>query len=307
VLDFGSVSLLQRPHADMTPFPGQSLRLAAPAGARRKMPWPPRSRLPRRPGCQMLARPGTRSTPPSPRITSRCRAGVQRISAPTPTPSSGTAGSCMASTRPVAPRQLDARVLRGRKAMRCALEYHHRSGLRIGVAGAASQIRQAAVRKSSLRQRSATGEKGFLVSPTIAGQWEKQVPELKAQPGFAEAFMPGGRAPRPGERFSLSGARGGSRADREIQRRGVLRGALADNRSAREKTRRGDGAPRIWRPTARTGSRRWQSTTAATPARAAAQRPGVVRSDRTRPSRSTSISPRSRSDGTTACTCRSKR
>jgi len=42
---------------------------------------------------------------------------------------------------------------------------------------------------------------GFLVSPTIAGQWEKQVPELKAQPGFAEAFMPGGRAPRPGERF----------------------------------------------------------------------------------------------------------
>jgi gamma-glutamyltranspeptidase/glutathione hydrolase len=45
------------------------------------------------------------------------------------------------------------------------------------------------------------GREGFLVSPTIAGQWEKQVPELKAQPGFAAAFMPGGRAPRPGERF----------------------------------------------------------------------------------------------------------
>ncbi len=42
---------------------------------------------------------------------------------------------------------------------------------------------------------------GFLVSPTIAGQWEKQVDELKVQPGFAEMFMPGGRAPRPGERF----------------------------------------------------------------------------------------------------------
>src|SRR5919109_72988 len=38
------------------------------------------------------------------------------------------------------------------------------------------------------------GRKGFLVSPTIAGQWEKQVPELKEQPGFAQAFMPGGRA-----------------------------------------------------------------------------------------------------------------
>src|SRR5512145_1443449 len=45
------------------------------------------------------------------------------------------------------------------------------------------------------------GREGFLVSPTIAGQWDKQVPELKNQPGFAEAFMPHGRAPRAGERF----------------------------------------------------------------------------------------------------------
>ena len=45
------------------------------------------------------------------------------------------------------------------------------------------------------------GREGFLVSPVIAGQWEKQVAELKSQPGFAAAFMPGGRAPRPGERF----------------------------------------------------------------------------------------------------------
>jgi gamma-glutamyltranspeptidase/glutathione hydrolase len=45
------------------------------------------------------------------------------------------------------------------------------------------------------------GRDGFLVSPTIAGQWAKQVPELKSQPGFAQAFMPDGRAPLPGERF----------------------------------------------------------------------------------------------------------
>jgi gamma-glutamyltranspeptidase/glutathione hydrolase len=45
------------------------------------------------------------------------------------------------------------------------------------------------------------GERGFLVSPTIAGQWAAQVEELKVQPGFAKAFMPGGRPPRPGERF----------------------------------------------------------------------------------------------------------
>ena len=47
------------------------------------------------------------------------------------------------------------------------------------------------------------GREGFLVSPTIAKQWEKQVPELKDQPGFAKYFMPGGRAPRPGERFKF--------------------------------------------------------------------------------------------------------
>ncbi len=45
------------------------------------------------------------------------------------------------------------------------------------------------------------GREGFLVSPTIAGQWEKQVPELKAQPGFARAFLPDGRPPRPGQLF----------------------------------------------------------------------------------------------------------
>jgi gamma-glutamyltranspeptidase/glutathione hydrolase len=45
------------------------------------------------------------------------------------------------------------------------------------------------------------GREGFLVSPTIAGQWAKQVPELKNQPGFADAFLPDGRPPEPGERF----------------------------------------------------------------------------------------------------------
>jgi gamma-glutamyltranspeptidase/glutathione hydrolase len=48
------------------------------------------------------------------------------------------------------------------------------------------------------------GRDGFLVSPTIAGQWQKQVPELKNQPGFANAFMPEGRAPRAGERFRFA-------------------------------------------------------------------------------------------------------
>jgi gamma-glutamyltranspeptidase / glutathione hydrolase len=45
------------------------------------------------------------------------------------------------------------------------------------------------------------GRHGFLVSPTVAEQWAAQVPLFEAQPGFAEAFLPGGRAPKPGELF----------------------------------------------------------------------------------------------------------
>ncbi|WAJ44680.1 gamma-glutamyltransferase family protein [Mycobacterium sp. Aquia_216] len=45
------------------------------------------------------------------------------------------------------------------------------------------------------------GRNGFPVSPTIAQQWDAQVPLFKSQPGFAEAFLPDGRAPKPGERF----------------------------------------------------------------------------------------------------------
>jgi len=45
------------------------------------------------------------------------------------------------------------------------------------------------------------GRDGFLVSPTIARQWAAQVAELKVQPGFAEAFLPHGQPPAPGQRF----------------------------------------------------------------------------------------------------------
>ncbi len=42
---------------------------------------------------------------------------------------------------------------------------------------------------------------GFPVSPTIAEQWALQVPVFRDQPGFAAAFLPNGRAPKPGELF----------------------------------------------------------------------------------------------------------
>ncbi len=48
------------------------------------------------------------------------------------------------------------------------------------------------------------GRNGFLVSPTIARQWEIQAKELHNQPGYAAAFMPGGRPPQAGEMFSFA-------------------------------------------------------------------------------------------------------
>jgi len=44
-------------------------------------------------------------------------------------------------------------------------------------------------------------ENGFLISPTVARQWQTQAPQLIDQPGFAQAFLPGGRAPAAGELF----------------------------------------------------------------------------------------------------------
>ena len=43
---------------------------------------------------------------------------------------------------------------------------------------------------------------GYMVSPTISRLWAAQVPILKDVPGFAEHFMPRGRAPEPGETFT---------------------------------------------------------------------------------------------------------
>jgi gamma-glutamyltranspeptidase / glutathione hydrolase len=44
---------------------------------------------------------------------------------------------------------------------------------------------------------------GFMVTPTISRLWASQATELHLQPGFADAFMPRGRAPAPGEKFSF--------------------------------------------------------------------------------------------------------
>ncbi len=76
---------------------------------------------------------------------------------------------------------------------------------------------------------------GYLVSPTIAMQWDKQVEELKVQPGFAEAFMPDGRAPRAGERFRFKAA--GDVLEQIARTKGeaFYRGAVAEKIEAHAK------------------------------------------------------------------------
>ncbi len=49
-------------------------------------------------------------------------------------------------------------------------------------------------------------ERGFAVSPITQGKWKLAEPLLKDQPGFAQHFLPKGRAPEVGEHFTLAGA-----------------------------------------------------------------------------------------------------
>jgi gamma-glutamyltranspeptidase/glutathione hydrolase len=49
-------------------------------------------------------------------------------------------------------------------------------------------------------------ERGHAVAPIVAGKWAAAVPDLRDQPGFAQAFLPHGRAPRTGERFVFKAA-----------------------------------------------------------------------------------------------------
>ena len=46
---------------------------------------------------------------------------------------------------------------------------------------------------------------GFLVSPTVRRQWQAQVPDLIGQPGYREAFAPGGEAPAIGALWTCPG------------------------------------------------------------------------------------------------------
>lgn len=105
------------------------------------------------------------------------------------------------------------------------------------------------------------GRNGFLVSPTVAEQWAAQVPLFERQPGFAEAFLPGGRAPKPGERFSLPDHAATLEAIATTRGEAFYRGALAAKLEAHASAHGGVMRAATSRLTAPTG---WARSTAAT-------------------------------------------
>src|SRR5690606_4605255 len=76
---------------------------------------------------------------------------------------------------------------------------------------------------------------GFAVSPIIARLWQMGGDRLGAQPGFAEAFLPEGRAPRAGERFRNPALATTLEAIVATEGESFYRGALAEKLAAHAK------------------------------------------------------------------------
>jgi len=70
-------------------------------------------------------------------------------------------------------------------------------------------------------------ERGYTVPPITARKWEAAAAELKDQPGFAEAFMPNGRAPAVGEHFRIPEAAWTLRRIAESKGRDYYEGDIA--------------------------------------------------------------------------------
>ena len=76
---------------------------------------------------------------------------------------------------------------------------------------------------------------GYGVSTITAQKWALQVPVLQDQPGFLDAFAPGGRAPRPGERFTFAAAAATLEAIAATRGESFYRGATAERIAAHAK------------------------------------------------------------------------
>ena len=71
-------------------------------------------------------------------------------------------------------------------------------------------------------------ERGFAVSPIVRDKWVRATPLLRNFPGFAEHFLPKGRAPEIGEHFVLGGAARTLKLIADTRGEAFYRGEIAD-------------------------------------------------------------------------------
>ncbi|WP_413742887.1 gamma-glutamyltransferase [Sodalis sp. RH15] len=72
-------------------------------------------------------------------------------------------------------------------------------------------------------------ERGVTIAPIVARKWQAAVPILAAQPGYAQTFMPAGRAPSIGEKFVFPGAARSLRLLADQGGRAFYEGEIAEN------------------------------------------------------------------------------
>ena len=72
-------------------------------------------------------------------------------------------------------------------------------------------------------------QRGYAVPVVVQQKWAAATPELRSVPGFAEAFLPWGRAPKVGERFRFPAAAKGLRAIAETRGEAFYRGPIAQS------------------------------------------------------------------------------
>jgi gamma-glutamyltranspeptidase/glutathione hydrolase len=70
-------------------------------------------------------------------------------------------------------------------------------------------------------------ERGYLVPVVVRQKWAAATPELQSQPGFAQSFLPWGRAPEVGELFRFPAAARGLRAIAQTRGQALYGGEMA--------------------------------------------------------------------------------
>jgi gamma-glutamyltranspeptidase/glutathione hydrolase len=71
-------------------------------------------------------------------------------------------------------------------------------------------------------------ERGYLVPVIVQQKWAAAVPELKSQPGWAQAFLPKGRGPEVGELFQFKAAARALRAIAQTRGKALYGGEIAE-------------------------------------------------------------------------------